>query len=124
MLGISQLEVVPGSNGAFILTYSNFGHVDTYGFDLGFNYYFDDAFRTSINYSYFGRDLDTNDLSNDGNKDGKVLETDLPINTPTHKFSVGLHYNKGKFYGAVYGRYVQKYDFSGINIAKNTGLKR
>jgi hypothetical protein len=35
MLGISQLEVVPGSNGAFILT-SNFGHVDTYGFDLGF----------------------------------------------------------------------------------------
>jgi iron complex outermembrane receptor protein len=34
---------------------------------------------------------------------------------------VGLHYNKGKFYGAVYGRYVQKYDFfSGINIAAKT----
>ena len=114
-------EVVPGSNGAFILTYSNFGAVDTYGFDLGLNYYFDDAFRTTFNYSYFGRDLDTNDLGNDGNQDGKVLETDLPINTPTHKFSVGLHYNKGKFYGAVYGRFVQKYDFfSGINIAAKT----
>lgn len=114
-------EVVPGSTGAYILTYSNFGQVDTYGYDLGLNYYFDDAFRTTLNYSYFGRDLDTSDLSNDGNQDGKVLETDLPINTPTHKMSLGLHYNKGKFYGAVYGRYVQKYDFfSGINIAAKT----
>ena len=114
-------QVVPGSTGSYILTYSNFGQVDTYGFDLGFNYYINDAFRTTINYSYFGRDLDTSDLSNDGNRDGKVLETDLPINTPTNKMSVGLHYNKGKFYGAIYGRYVQKYDFfSGINIAAKT----
>ena len=30
-------------------------------------------------------------------------------------------HNKGKFYGAIYGRYVQKYDFfSGINIAAKT----
>jgi hypothetical protein len=56
-----------------------------------------------------------------GIKMEKVLETDLPINTPTHKMSVGLHYNKGKFYGAVYGRYVQKYDFfSGQYCCKNT----
>lgn len=114
-------EVVPGSTGSYILTYSNFGQVDTYGFDLGLNYYFNDTFRTTLNYSYFGRNLDTNDLSNDGNRDGKVTETDLPINTPTNKMSLGLHYNKGKFYGAIYGRYVQKYDFfSGINIAAKT----
>ncbi len=32
-----------------------------------------------------------------------------------------MHYNKGKFYGAVYGRYVEKYDFfSGINVAAKT----
>ncbi|MCL9809226.1 TonB-dependent receptor [Flavobacterium luminosum] len=114
-------DVVPGSNGAYVLTYSNFGKVDTYGFDLGFNYYFNDAFRAALNYSYFGRDLDKNDLGNDGDKNGVVTETDLPINTPTHKMSLGLHYNKGKFYGAIYGRYVQKYDFfSGINIAAKT----
>ena len=114
-------EVSEGNTGAFILTYLNFGHVDTYGFDLGLNYYFSDNFRTSVNYSYFGRELDKNDLDNDGNLDGQVLESELPINTPNHKFSVGIHYNKGKFYGAVYGRFVEKYDFfSGINVAAET----
>lgn len=114
-------EVVEGSNGAFVLTYLNFGHVDTYGLDVGLNYYFDDSFRAVFNYSYFGRNLDKNDLANDGNLDGKVLESELPINTPNNKFSLGFHYNKGNFYGAVYGRYVQDYDFfSGINIAAET----
>jgi len=114
-------DVVEGSTGAFILTYLNFGHVDTYGVDVGLNYYFNDNFRAAFNYSYFGRDLDKDDLDNDGNLDGQVLESELPINTPNHKFSLGFHYNKGKFYGAIYGRYVQKYDFfSGINIAAET----
>ncbi len=114
-------EVVPGSTGSFVLTYLNFGHVDTYGLDVGLNYYFDNGFRSSFNYSYFDRNLDKNDLANDGNLDGKVLESELPINTPNHKFSLGFHYNKGNFYGAIYGRYVQKYDFfSGINIAAKT----
>lgn len=114
-------EVVPGSTGSFVLTYLNFGHVDTYGLDVGLNYYFDNGFRSTFNYSYFDRNLDKNDLANDGNLDGIVLESELPINTPNHKFSLGLHYNNGKFYGALYGRYVQKYDFfSGINIAAKT----
>ncbi|MBU2921777.1 TonB-dependent receptor [Winogradskyella psychrotolerans] len=114
-------EVVEGSDGSFILSYLNFGHVDTYGFDIGLNYYFSDSFRASVNYSYFGRELDTDDLANDGNLDGQVLESELPINTPNNKFSVGLHYNKGKFYGAIYGRFVEKYDFfSGINVAAET----
>jgi len=116
-------DAVPGATGpsAFLLTYLNFGKVDTYGVDLGLNYYFTDAFRTSMNYSYFGRDLDKNDLNNDGNLDGVVLETELPINTPNHKMSIGLHYTKNKFYGTLYGRWVQKYDFfSGINIAAKT----
>lgn len=114
-------DVIPGSTGAFVLTYLNFGSVDTYGFDLGLNYYFSDSFRATVNYSYFDRDLDKNDLANDGNLDGQVLESELPINTPNHKFSLGFHYNKGKFYSAIYGRYVQKYDFfSGINVAAKT----
>lgn len=114
-------DVIEGSDGSFILTYLNFGHVDTYGLDVGLNYYFDNNFRTSFNYSYFDRNLDKNDLANDGNLDGQVLESELPINTPNHKFSLGVHYTKGKFYGAMYGRFVQKYDFfSGINIAAET----
>jgi len=114
-------DLIEGATGAFILTYLNFGHVDTYGLDLGLNYYFTDKFRTSLNYSYFDRDLDKNDLDNDGNLDGQVLESELPINTPNHKFSVGLHYNASKFYGAIFGRFVEKYDFfSGINVAAET----
>ena len=114
-------EVVPGLDGGLILSYLNFGHVDTYGFDAGFNYYFNDSFRGVLNYSYFGRTLDLDDPANDGNLDGVVLESELPINTPNNKFSLGLHYNKGKFYAAAYGRYVQKYDFfSGINVAAKT----
>ena len=114
-------EVVQGSTGSFVLTYLNFGHVDTYGLDVGLNYYFNDNLRSTFNYSYFDRSLDKNDLANDGNLDGQVLESELPINTPNHKFSLGLHYNKGNFYGAIYGRYVQKYDFfSGINVAAKT----
>jgi iron complex outermembrane receptor protein len=114
-------EVVEGSTGATVLTYSNFGNVDTYGVDVGLNYYFNNNLRGAFNYSYFGRTLDKNDLSNDGNLDGQVLENELPINTPNNKFSLGFHYNKGKFYGAIYGRYVEKYDFfSGINVAAET----
>ncbi|MEO8773373.1 MAG: TonB-dependent receptor [Gelidibacter sp.] len=114
-------ELVPGLDGGLILSYLNFGHVDTYGFDAGFNYYFNDSFRGVFNYSYFGRTLDLDDMANDGNLDGVVLESELPINTPNNKFSLGLHYNKGKFYAAAYGRYVQKYDFfSGINVAAKT----
>ena len=114
-------EVVPGSNGAVVLTYQNFGKVDTYGFDVGLNYYFTDAWRATINYSYFGRDLDKNDPRNDGNLDGQVLETELPINTPANKVTVGLHYSKNKLFGSIYGRWVQDYDFfSGINIAAKT----
>ncbi|PYE83162.1 iron complex outermembrane receptor protein [Winogradskyella epiphytica] len=114
-------DVIEGSNGSFVLTYLNFGHVDTYGADIGLNYYFSNSFRSSFNYSYFGRELDKDDLANDGNLDGVVLESELPVNTPNHKFSLGFHYNSGKFYGAIYGRFVEKYDFfSGINVAAET----
>lgn len=115
-------EVSPGASASpFLLTYSNFGSVDTYGLDIGLNYYFSDAVRASLNYSYFGRSLDTDDLANDGNLDGVVLESELPINTPANKLNLGLHYTKNKFYGAVYGRWIEDYDFfSGINVAAET----
>lgn len=120
-MGNTPLADVPGAVPTTVLTYSNFGKVNTYGFDLGLNYYWTDNFKTVINYSYFGRDIDKDDLANDGNNDGIVTETDLPINTPNNKLSLGLNYTSPKWFGAIYGRYVQKYDFfSGINIAAKT----
>lgn len=114
-------QVVPGTpeaGASVLLTYVNFGQVDTYGADLGLSYYLTSALSLAMNYSYFGFKLDRNDLNNDGNKDGKVTDTDLPINTPAHKGSLALNYSGKKFFGSIFGRYVQAYDFySGINVA-------
>jgi len=114
-------EVIPQSDGSLVLTYLNFGQVDTYGADLGFSYFFNNANKLTFNYSYFDYSLDKDDSDNDANRDGVVLDTDLPINTPTNKFGIGYYYTSSKFYGSLYGRYVEEYDFfSGINIAAET----
>ena len=115
-------EVVPGTpeaGAAVLLTYVNFGQVDTYGADLGLSYFLTNALSVALNYSYFGFNLNKDDLSNDGNKDGKVQnEIDLPINTPAYKGSLAVNYSGKKFFGSVFTRYVQAYDFySGINVA-------
>lgn len=113
--------VVPGTpttGSALLLTYVNFGNVNTYGFDLGVNYYVTDKFNVGLNYSYFGYQLDTADKKNDGDRNGLVTPTDLPINTPSHKASLALNYSDGKWFGSVFTRWVAAYDFfSGINVA-------
>jgi len=107
--------------GAFILTYLNFGNVNTYGFDAGLNYYISNNYNISFNYSFFDYSLDTNDMANDGNGDGKVTILDLPINTPKNKISSAFNVTFDKFYGSVLTRWVQKYDFfSGRNVAAKT----
>jgi outer membrane receptor for ferrienterochelin and colicins len=108
-----------GANTA--LTYVNFGSVKTYGFDASLSYAFTSSLSGTFNYSYFGYDLDEADVANDGNKDGKVNENDLPINTPAHKFGTGVTYSHKKLFGSIFGRWVQQYDFfSGINVAAKT----
>jgi outer membrane receptor for ferrienterochelin and colicins len=108
-----------GANTA--LTYVNFGNVQTYGFDASLSYAFSSHVSANVNYSWFGYNLDETDLANDGNKDGKVNENDLPINTPAHKLGAGVNYTQSKFFANVFGRWVQTYDFfSGINVAAAT----
>jgi iron complex outermembrane receptor protein len=112
------LGVGPGD---YVLTYLNFGKVNTYGIDVGLNYYFDNHISLMVNYSFFDFSMDTNDPKNDGNKDGKVDVNDLPLNTPKHKIGVGLNYSGEKFFGSVFGRWAQKYNFfSGINVRSET----
>ncbi len=121
---LAMSEVVPGTpatGSAFVLTYLNFGKVNTYGFDLGLNYYLNGYVNLVLNYSFFDFDLDKNDLKNDGNKNGKVDENDLAINTPKHKMSAGLGLSRAKYFGNLFVRWVDEYDFfSGINIAAKT----
>lgn len=107
--------------GDFVITYLNFGEVNTYGVDLGLNYYFNDEINLAVSYSFFDFDLDKSDARNDGNRNGKVEDTDLPINTPKNKAIAGLSLSKPKYFGSVFGRWVQAYDFfSGINVAAKT----
>ncbi|GAB4421577.1 MAG: hypothetical protein OHK0039_36530 [Bacteroidia bacterium] len=107
--------------GDFVLTYVNFGSVMTYGADLGLRLAINKYLDATLNYSWFDFSLDTEDLENDGNLDGKVQETDLPINAPTHKLGAGLTFRQERFFANVFVRWVQAYDFfSGINVASAT----
>jgi outer membrane receptor for ferrienterochelin and colicins len=107
--------------GAVIYTNINFGEVRTYGFDIGLNYYFSNNYNLTVNYSYFDYDLDRNNLKNDGNFDGKVTDNDLSINTPKNKISTAFNARFNKFYGTLFARWVQEYDFfSGRNVAAAT----
>ena len=107
--------------GSTIYTNINFGLVQTYGFDVGLNYYFSDHYNLTLNYSWFDYNLDKNDLRNDANGDGKVTDNDLSINTPKNKISSAINVIYRKFYGTLYARWIQKYDFfSGRNIAAKT----
>lgn len=108
----------PEAGADFVLTYLNFGQVNTYGADFGLTYMFNQKLSANLNYSFFDFSLDKDDLSNDGNKDGKVTDIDLPINSPNHKGSLAFNYNDGKFFGSFFTRWVESYNFfSGINVA-------
>ena len=105
-----------------VATYINFGEVDTYGFDLGLNYYFNDKLSWNFNYSYFDYSVDEDDLeTNDFNNDGVVNALDILVNAPRHKFGTGLNYRTGKLFSNVFVRWVQEYDyFSSFQIAART----
>jgi iron complex outermembrane receptor protein len=117
-------EIVPGTpatGAAFMLTYLNFGDVNTYGFDLGVNYFITPNVTLKANYSFFDFSLDKNDPKNDGNRNGTVDENDLPINSPKHKLNLGVVVDKNNWFGSVGARWVDEYDFfSGINVAAKT----
>lgn len=117
-------EIVPGippSGSPFLQTNLNFGKVNTYGFDIGINYFLNNNISLVFNYSYFNFNIDTNDLANDGDRNGKVTETDLPMNTPTNKFGFGINWSDEKYFGSIFSRWVEKYDnISGINVAAST----
>ncbi|HEX5171446.1 MAG TPA: TonB-dependent receptor plug domain-containing protein [Cyclobacteriaceae bacterium] len=114
---------LPGSldPGESISSFFNYGRANTYGFDVGLNYYFSDRYNLALNYSFFNYSVDQNDLNNDVNEDGKVDNNDMAINTPKNKLSAAFNARINKFYGTLFARWVQKYDFfSGRNVAAAT----
>jgi len=119
---MSEVQGGYGAYGGFVLSYVNFGQVDTYGFDIGTNVYLNDQINWTFNYSYFDYSVDEDDLeNNDFNKDGVVNKLDILVNAPKHKFGTGLYFRGDKLFGNVYMRWVQEYDyFSSYQIAAKT----
>lgn len=70
---------------AVILTYRNFGEIDYFGADLGFEYLINNTYRVMGNYSFISEDKW---LNLDGNPDLNVV-----LNAPTNKFMLGLGYD-------------------------------
>ena len=109
------------SSGTDIFTYINYGKVNTYGVDVGLNYYFTEKYSITLNYSFFDYAVDRNDPKNDVNNDDIVNSNDIAINTPKNKISSAFNARFNKFNGSLFARWVQKYDFfSGRSVAAAT----
>lgn len=118
---ISEVQSGFAIYNGLVATYVNFGQVNTYGLDLGLNYYFTPQLSASLNYSYFDWSVDEDDLENDFDKNGVVNFLDILVNAPNHKAGAGLNYSGDKFFGNIYARWVQQYDyFSSFQIASQT----
>lgn len=70
---------------AVMLTYRNFGEIDYFGVDLGFEYLVNTQFRLMGNYSFVSEDKW---LGLDGNPDLNLI-----LNAPTQKFMLGMGYD-------------------------------
>jgi iron complex outermembrane receptor protein len=118
---IDQVQSGFAAYGGLVATYINFGQVNTYGVDLGFDYLLNDNWSANFNYSYFDYSVDEDNLDNDFNNDGKVNFLDILVNAPNHKCGAGLSYSDAKWNGSLYGRWVQAYNyFSSFQIASET----
>lgn len=60
-------------------------------------------------------------MENDFNNDGVVNKLDVLVNSPNHRAGFGLNYSGSKFFGTIFTRWVQEYDyFSSFQIAAKT----
>ncbi len=118
---IDQVQSAFGTYGGLVATYVNFGKFNTYGADLRLSYLINKNLTTTLNYSYFDYPIDENALENDFNNDGTVNKLDILVNAPRHKASLGLNGTFDKFFGSLFMRWVQEFDyFSSFQIAAAT----
>jgi iron complex outermembrane receptor protein len=121
---MNQVQSAFAVYNGLVASYINFGEVNTFGADLGLTYFLNPKLSATLNYSYFDYSVDETDLSNDIDKNGEVNFLDLLVNAPTHKGGMGLNYSDTKWFGSVYARWVQKYNyFSSFQIASETLVK-
>ena len=110
---------------AQFLTYFNYGDISVYGLDLGINYPINKFFSAGIKYSWFGSDVEKDNIKNDANKDGYVSPEEKSLNASKNRGALLLNFHnlvKGKLAANITLRYVQQYDFySGSQIGTEAG---
>ena len=104
------------------MTYLNYGNVNSWGTDLGINYYLNNNFSLGAKYSYFNSDItDRDNMDNDANGDKKVSEAESSLNAPKHRYNFNFTARdlfNNKFFGSVNVRILPEYNFySGSQIA-------
>ncbi|MGM0582037.1 MAG: TonB-dependent receptor [Bacteroidota bacterium] len=118
---IEEVQAGYAALGGLTATYINFGEVNTYGFDLGLNYAISKSLSLNFNYSYFDYSVDEDNMENDFNNDGVVNKLDVLVNSPNNRAGFGLNYSGNKFFGTIFTRWVEEYDyFSSFQIAAET----
>lgn len=118
---IEQVQAAFSAFNGLVFTYRNFGKFTTYGADLGFTYYFNPKWSIFGNYSYFGYEIDEDNLENDFTGDGRVNFLDLLVNAPRNKAGLGISHSGDKFFGSLFSRWVEEYNyFSSFQIASET----
>lgn len=85
--------------------------MNIYGFDFGVIYYFNLNFSVNFNYFYFDYSVDEDNMENDFNNDGVVNFLDIFVNVLMNKFGLGLNYSGEKFFGSIFGWWVEFYDY-------------
>jgi len=110
---------------AQFLTYFNYGDIRVYGLDLGMNYTINKFFSAGFKYSWFGSDVEKNNIKNDANKDGYVSPEEKSLNAPKNRGALLFNFQnmvKGNLFANITVRYIQQYDFySGSQIGTEAG---
>ena len=89
-----------GSNILAVASYTNFGKVDIQGIDFGLSYFLPSGWRYTSTYSWFHFAL------RDQLPEAESL---LLPNTPSHAFSVGLAYERGRIGAGLDARWVDDF---------------
>lgn len=112
-------------SGGLFSTYFNYGQVDSWGVDVGLNYYITNDISLGIKYSNFGSDITEDNVKNDANRDGFVSAEEKSLNTAKNRVAGTLSFSniaKKRIYANISARWVQQFDFySGSQIATAAG---
>ncbi|HEX6848183.1 MAG TPA: TonB-dependent receptor [Chitinophagaceae bacterium] len=110
---------------AQFFTYFNYGEVRVYGLDLGLNYTMNKYFSAGFKYSWFGSDVEKDNIKNDANQDKYVSPEEKSLNAPRNRGALLLNFQnllKEKLFAHITIRHVQQYDFySGSQIGTEAG---